>query len=293
MSWLDLALSSALCLGLYDVAKKAAVRDNSVVLVLLASTAAGWCGLVGVTLVTAGPAFALSPLLPSEHALVLLKSAVVSASWLLMLLALQHLPLSVAGPLRATAPLLTLLGAVALLGERPSFGQGCGMAIVVASYLAFAWLGRREGIHFERNRFVGFVAAATVLGAASALYDKILLQRVALPPHTLQFWFTTYNLGIQAAGAALVRSRSGSASPRFSPRLTVPLVGLLLVLADHLYFRALAEPTALVSVVSLVRRGGLLVSFFVGGLLFRERLLAPKALALGLLGVGLLLLVVG
>jgi transporter family protein len=74
-------------------------------------------------------------------------------------------------------------------------------------------------------------------------------------------------------------------------RWSIPTLGMLLVVADALYFSALAQDEALVSVVSVVRRSNVLVSFTLGSLLFREQLLRQKALALlgVLLGLSLLL----
>ncbi len=64
----------------------------------------------------------------------------------------------------------------------------------------------------------------------------------------------------------------------------------LLLLADALYFRALAIPGALVSVVATVRRTNVVISFAIGGLAFRERYRSRKALALVGVLVGLFLL---
>ena len=64
-------------------------------------------------------------------------------------------------------------------------------------------------------------------------------------------------------------------------------MGVLLVVADALYFRALAQPGALVSVVSTLRRTNVVLSFVVGSALFGERNRVPKAVALAgiLLGI--------
>ena len=293
MNWLTLTLASAACLGLYDVAKKAALRDNPVLPVLLLSTLSGFGVLLlelGVMTTVSGlPHFELSPLSAAQHPSVLLKSVIVTASWVFTFLAIKHLPISLATPIRATAPLFTVVGALVLFGERPLGRQWLGMAIVVGAYVAFSAIGKREGIVFRRDRWVGFLFLGTLIGSASGLYDKYLLQELGLPPFTLQFWFTLYGAALQA-GLCLCFRPKPSGTP-FQLRGWILLVGSLLVLADQFYFEAVASDGALISVVSVVRRSNVVVSFAFGALLFRERLLRQKALALAgvLLGLALLL----
>jgi transporter family protein len=68
-------------------------------------------------------------------------------------------------------------------------------------------------------------------------------------------------------------------------------VGVLLVIADALYFRSLAIPGALVSVVSTLRRTNVVLSFALGAIVFGERNRLPKAAALAGILVGIVLLV--
>lgn len=151
---------------------------------------------------------------------------------------------------------------------------------------------KREGIVFRSDRWVGFLFLGTLIGAASGLYDKYLLQELALPPFTLQFWFTFYGAGLQLGlWWWLVRGMPAKGPLEF--RGWIVLVGSLLVVADQFYFEAVASEGALISVVSVVRRSNVLVSFAFGAVLFRERLLGQKALALAGVLVGLVLLLRG
>lgn len=293
MNWLTLTLASAACLGLYDVAKKAALRDNPVLLVLLLSTLSGLALLLlelGLGASVPGlPRFELEPLDWSDHGYVVLKSAIVSASWVFTFFAIKHLPISLATPIRASAPLFTVIGALCVFGERPVGRQWLGMALVLGAYVAFSAIGKREGIAFRSDRWVGFLFLGTLIGSASGLYDKYLLQDLELPPFTLQFWFTLYGSCLQA-GLWWCFARPKAAGPPLELRAWILLVGSLLVLADQCYFEALASDGALISIVSVVRRSNVLVSFSVGALLFRERLLRQKALALVGVLLGLVLL---
>jgi transporter family protein len=139
------------------------------------------------------------------------------------------------------------------------------------------------------NRWLLLLLGGTLVGAGSGLYDKVLLQSMNIAPTTLQFWFATYNMVLQTPLVAAVWWPRRSLDP-FRWRGSVVAVGAFLVLADQLYFRSLASDGALVSVVTLVRRSNVLVSFALGGWLFRERLLARKAIGLIVIAIGLIVL---
>jgi len=297
MTWLVLSLLSALFLGLYDVAKKVSVDDNAVIPVLFACSATGVVLIAPTCLLTWwNPGLAalwgvrVVALSPSAHGLVLLKAGIVTLSWLLTFFALKALPISLASPIRASAPVFTLLGAVALFGESPSTTQWLGIAITLVAYFAFSVIGRAEGIHFSRNRPVWMLILGTLVGAVSGLYDKQLLQGARLPAASMQLWFTIYNTLLQ--GIILLvfwRSKQRKKTP-FRWRWAIPAVAGLLLLADALYFRALAQPHALVSVVATLRRSNVVVSFAVGGLAFHERQRGKKAWALAGVLAGLFLI---
>ncbi len=126
MHWIVASLLSALFLGVYELCTKHAVRDNAVVPVLFFSTLSGaavWAGLLVVQMVHPGtlPASLVAdPLTLVQHLQLVLKSAIVAASWVFTYFALKHLPLSLGSPIRATSPIWTLFGAILILGERPS-----------------------------------------------------------------------------------------------------------------------------------------------------------------------------
>jgi len=302
--WLWLSLASSLLLGLYEVSRKAALGRSAPFTVLLWANVGGLLGL-GVSLLLArnvglaqDAAFYLVPLNRGQHAAVLVKAALVSTSWMMSYSAVKHLPLTVAGPLRSVAPAFTVVGALLWFHEAPSVVQWLGIGIIFAGYLGFARLGKSEGIFYTTSPYVILLVAGTIVGAMSGLLDKHLLQRAHLQPTTLQFWFVVYTTLIQVVLNLSVMARQGRLAARPAwPASHVswlsPLAGVLLVVADQFYFRALAEQGAMVSVVSMVRRSSVLVSFSVGAWLFREQLVQKKALALLVVLSGLLVLITG
>ena len=286
--WTAWILASAVFLAFYDLAKKASVRGNAVLPVLLISATSGTVAYTAV-LWAAGGIGGVFPL-PLHHLiLVSVKTVVVAMSWVLTFMGLRTLPVTIATPIRASAPALVFIVAFFLYGERPSAVQGAGMALVFAGYWAFGWAGRHEGIDFLRSRAVWCAIGGMCLSAVSSLWDKFILQRCAIPVETMQFWF---QVGLVAfyGGLMAVRGMARLGRDEFEWRWTIPMTGVLLVAADWFYFHGLAIPDVSIAAGSLLRRFSVVITFVLGALLFGERNLRRKGIALAAILAGVAML---
>ena len=283
-------MASSVFLAFYDLAKKAGVRDNAVLPVLFFATVAGGAVYVAA-LGAAGGIGAALDVSARDMALICVKSVIVSSSWVLTYCALRTLPITIATPIRASAPALVFIAAFFLYGERPSPLQGLGMLLVFAGYWAFSWAGKHEGIDFLRSRAVWFALGGMCMSALSSLWDKFILQSCAIPVETMQFWFQLGLVAIYALLFGLQRILRLERS-RFEWRWSIPATGILLAAADWLYFHGLAIPDVSISVGSLMRRFSVVITFVLGAVVFRERNLKRKGLALAAILVGVILLCV-
>jgi bacterial/archaeal transporter family protein len=272
MNWIYASLLSAFLLGLYDLCAKHSVRENAVLPVLFFSTLCGaavWLALFAVEIIFPHhlpPGLVADPITFQQHLLLALKSAIVAASWLCTYFAVKHLPVSLAAPVRATSPLWTLLGALVILGERPTLLEMLGVVITITSFVGLSAAGKHEGVDFSRNKWIWFIIAGSILGAASSLYDKYLLARLHFTVPTVQAWFSFY-LAVIFAPFMLGWKLRWWPRQEFHWRWSIPAIALALLAADYVYFSALRQPGALVSLVMSLRRGSALVAF-AGGLLF-------------------------
>lgn len=298
MNWIVASLVSALFLGGYELCTKHAVHDNAVTPVLFLSTLTGalvWVVLLVAQVVHPGllpRAFVTDPLSATQHLQMVLKSGIVAGSWVFTYFAFKHLPLSLGSPIRATSPLWTLFGAVLILGERPTFIETIGVLTTLGSFVGLSWVGASEGVHFHRNKWVLFLIAGTVLGAASSLYDRYLLGRQHFTVPTVQAWFSFY-LVLFFLPLAIGWWRRWWPRNQFQWRASIPLIAIFLLTADYIYFSALTHPEALVSIVMSLRRGSTLVGFLGGVLLFKEKHGWKKLPAVIGILVGMTLAVVG
>ena len=296
--WLTLAFVSAGLLGLYDAAKKKALTGNAVLPVLLLNTficslfflpaiLSAECGLGwfdGTALETAHGSL-------RDHGLVLLKSAIVLTSWIFGYFAMKHLPITIVGPINATRPVMVLVGAMLLFGERLNAYQWAGVVLAVVSLLMLSRSSRREGVDFAHNRWVLFIALAAVTGAVSGLYDKYIMAR--LDPVFVQSWYNLYQFAMMAVVVGILWWPRRRHTTPFRWSWAIPLISLFLTLADFAYLYALQEPDAMISVVSMIRRGSVIVSFLCGAALFHERNLRAKALDLAFILAGMFFLWLG
>ncbi|HEY4415815.1 MAG TPA: GRP family sugar transporter [Verrucomicrobiae bacterium] len=275
MPWVAAILLSAFFLGLYDLCTKHAVRANAVTPVLFFSTLTGasvWLILLLIHAIHPGwlpPSLVTDPLTGKQHLQLMLKSGIVAISWVGTYFALKHLPLSLGAPIRATSPLFTLLGAILILGERPTPLEAIGVLTTLASFVGLSLAGAREGVHFHRNRWFWFLIIGVLFGAVSSLYDKYLLSTLRFSVPTVQCWFSIYLVMFFAPFALGWKLRLWPRN-EFHWRWSIPFIALALLVADYLYFSALKNPQALVAVVMSLRRASTLVAFAGGLYFFRE-----------------------
>ena len=332
--WLTLAFVSATFLGLYDTSKKASLKDNAVLPILLLNTifstiifspflidyigGFGWfdgsfldtvpfsliggeaqhaanhavehfacmAGTAGKTniLLSINDLSLTHPELRA-HLLVVLKAFIVLSSWICGYFGLKHLPLTIVGPINATRPVLVLVGAMLIFGERLNIYQWIGVAFALSSIFLMSRAGKKENIDFKRNKWIWCVAAATIMGAVSGLYDKFIMK--SLSPMFVQSWFNFYQMIIMMVICAFLWYPKRHNTTAFTWKWSIPLISLFICIADFAYFSSLNNPESMISVVSLVRRGSVIVSFTCAVLIFKERNIKAKLLDLALLLTGM------
>ena len=289
MDWTMWILLSAVFLALYDIAKKSSVRGNAVLPVLLCSTCFGCTAFLSGLALTGELSPSLAAVTRETAALAAAKSVIVAASWVFTFTALRTLPVTIATPIRASAPAIVFVAAFFVYGERPTPVQLVGMAAVFAGYFAFSWAGRGEGIDFLRDKAVWCAFAGMICSAMSSMWDKYVFQCRGADVEAVQLVF---QMGLVCVYALLFAGRAALRlhGDRFEWRWSIPLVGVLLAAADWLYFTGLAIPDVPISVASLMRRFSVVLTFVFGARFFHETNLRRKALALALLLAGIALL---
>ena len=214
----------------------------------------------------------------------------MSGSWILAYLALKHLPITIVTPIRSAGPFFTFIGAIVIYKESPNFIQWIGFFLIIFSVILYSRIGKKEGINFKHNKWIFAIIGATFLGASSGLYDKFLIQNLSLNPQTLQFWFCLYTILILLVILTITWFPYAEKRNAFKFRWSIVAVGVLLVLADYFYFKALQDPDALIMLLSAIKRSQLIIAVVVGGLVFKEKNKRQKLVPLAGIMIGVFLI---
>lgn len=306
--WLLLAFVSATFLGFYDSSKKASLKDNAVLPVLLINTVFSTILFSPFLIDYLGEmGWFVNPLLSTDpymtgaeisadatrnaHLLVILKAFIVLSSWILGYFGLKHLPLTIVGPINATRPVMVLVGAMLLFGERLNGYQWIGVLLSIGSIYMMSRAGKKENIVFTENKWVWCVAGATIMGAISGLYDKFIMK--SLSPMFVQSWFNFYQMIIMTVVCAFLWYPKRHQTTPFHWSWAIPLISIFICLADFAYYTSLHDQDSMISVVSLVRRSSVIISFICGAIIFKERNLRAKALDLALILMGMIFIWIG
>ena len=305
MLWLGLAFLSATLLGFYDVFKKQSLKENAVIPVLFLNTLFSSLIFLPFILLSLtegnaleGSIFHVTVEGWEVHTYVVLKSLIVLSSWTFGYFGMKHLPLTIVGPINATRPVMVLVGALLVFGERLNLYQWIGVLLAIFSFFMLSRSGKKEGINFKQNKWIYFVVLASILGAVSGLYDKYLMAPtedggLGLNRMVVQSWYNIYQLGMMGIIMMLLWYPKRKTTTPFHWHWCILLISIVLSAADFVYFYSLSLDGALISVVSMVRRGSVIVSFLCGALFFREKNLKSKAADLLLVLLGMVFLYLG
>ena len=277
--WLWLTVCSALLLGIYDVFKKQALKRNGVYWILVGST--------GLTTLFLSPF--LSAISLHDHLCILIKAVLVSASWVSGLIAMKHLPLTTVSTIKASRPMFVVIFSIILFGERLSPLQWLGVAIVMAALFLSSRSKRHETDKANSAKGMVAMVVSVLSGAASALYDKHILS--GFEPLALQSWTNLYITALLALILLIQYLADKEHFQGFAWDWRILIIAVLITAADAAYFFAIKDPDAMLSVISIIRRCSVLVTFLGGALILKEGQIRDKALDMVLMmaGVGLLL----
>lgn len=294
--WILRALLSAFWLGIYDVFKKKSLSDNAVIPVLSLSILLSF-GLLAPYLIVSlfhpdaqkllGD-FYVPNVSAEVHLAIFVKSVIVLGSWICAYFGMKHVPITIFSPIRATQPLWTVICATFIFSESLSIAQVVGVSITLVSFFLFSQIGKSEGISWKANHWIWLIILATICGSASGLYDRHLMNHY--PRMAVQVYSTMYQSVLMLLVMFSIWFPLREKTTPFTWRWSILGISICLMIADYLYYEALSNKDAMISIVSTIRRSGAVVPFLYGAFMLHEKNIKKKSVLLFgvLLGVAIL-----
>lgn len=281
-----LVVAASLCWSGLDWARKALSAHASPIPILIVLSF-GQAAVLLPWILSTGGALAVSPgyWLPGLGSLALN----ILANWLFMR-AVMIAPLSLTVPYLALTPMFTALMAIPLLGEWPAVPQAAGIVLTVAGALTLnpdAANGVKAMLtSFYRERGSAYMVVVALLWSLASPLDKLAMGHASVSFHSfvLCLGLPLVFLGILAGQRQLATLRA----PLGRPGVMLLAVGFGV---GALVMQLTAMQVIFVGLVEAVKRViGLAMAALLGRMFFNEPITRQKAIALGLMAVGVSLI---
>lgn len=282
MAWVWLVLGYGALKGVREVVKKQAVRKSAVLEVLFFYT------LFSFVLVLPDAPNAMG-LTAGQALLTLLKSFVIFIAWLCGFYAIEQMPVSLYGVLDLSRMLFSTLLGVVLLGEKLGLTQVAGLALVLGG-LFMLRLRRRDGALAGEPvspRAVALAIACCLLNSVSATLDKVLMR--TMTSAQLQFWYMLFLSALYALFLVVRREKldwKGALKNGW-----IWLLSLLIIASDRMLFIANGIAGSRLTVMTLLKQSGVLVTIVGGRLFFHEKDTLYKLLCAAVVVAGIVIAV--
>ena len=259
--WMLQVLLYGLLKGMREIVKKKSLGKSSVIEVLFFYT------LLGFFMVCPDALNAGGVLWP-QIGLIAVKSFVIFLAWIFSFKAIKKMPISLYGVLDLSRVLFATLLATFVMGEVLSRQQIAGLILVAGGLLLLKGVPQKSKQDDRVAPIIVVLAfASCLLNAISGLLDKILMQEIN--SSQLQFWYmlflVLFYLVYIIASKTKVRVRETIKNP------WIWILAILFIIADRALFLANQNPDSRISVMTLIKQSGCLVTILGGKLVFHEK----------------------
>lgn len=264
--WIWLVLLYGVLKGIREIVKKKALGQNSTIEVLFMYTFLSFA----MVLPTAKQAMGVEP---RFYFYIAMKSFFIFLAWMCSFRAIKRMPISLYGVLDLSRVLFATLLGVIVLQEVLGFPQMIGLLLVSAGLLFLKYkpkslreAGTLAGETVEA-KFVVMAFLSCLLNALSGLLDKLLMRDIT--SSQLQFWYLLFLTLFYLA--FMLISRMPVNWKRAVCNKWVWLLSLLIVIADRALFVANGMEGSKVTVMTLLKQAGCVVTILAGRFLFQEK----------------------
>lgn len=297
MTWMLLVLVYGLLKGAREIAKKKAMEKNTVMEVLVIYTLLSFVFVIPQAPQAGG-------LEPIYFLWIAIKSFSIFLAWICSFRSLKKLPVSVYGVLDLSRILFATSLGVLVLGETIATFQGIGLIFVCCGLvlLKFKPAFLKKLFHVDEspitltpdtvvksdetteissnciqnntpvkqeksvNFYIFLAFLSCMLNAVSGFLDKVLMKDIS--SSQLQFWYMLFLIAYYLIYVLIFRVKI---SPTVLKNGWVWLLAIMFVIGDKVLFIANGDPASKITIMTLIKQAGCLVTILGGKFVFKEK----------------------
>lgn len=278
--WIWLVLLYGVLKGVREIVKKKALEKNSTMEVLFMYTFLSFAMVLPSAKISMGAE-------PRFYFYIALKSFVIFLAWMFSFRAIKRMPISLYGVLDLSRVLFATMLGVAVMQEALGTFQVIGLILVSAGLLLLKYRpghmrasSMGEGVEVK---YVLMAFASCLLNAVSGLLDKILMRDIT--SSQLQFWYLFFLTGFYLLYILIARAPINW--KRAFCNKWVWLLSLLIVVADRALFTANGMEGSRITVMTLLKQAGCVVTILAGRFLFEEKNTTHKLVCAAIIIAGI------
>lgn len=278
--WILLVLLYGILKGVREIIKKKALQRNTVMEVLIVYTALAFIMVLPDCKNAAG-------VKPHYLIWIAVKSFVIFLAWILSFKAIKKMPISLYGVLDLSRVLFATLLGVTVLREVMSAPQIVGLVLVCLGLLMLNSTRKLSSYKSEKveTAYVAIAIASCMLNALSGLLDKILMKSVT--SSQLQFWYMLFLLLFYLAYILVTRTKI-----RWTYTLKnywIWILSFLFIIADRALFAANGMEGSRITIMTLIKQSGCLVTILAGKFIFKEKNIGYKLICAVVIILGIVI----
>lgn len=313
MIWMLLTLLYGVTKGVREIVKKKSLEKSTVAQVLFFYSLLGFLMLFpDIKNITGVEA--------NKMLYIAIKSFIIFIAWIASFHAIKKIPISLYGILDLSRVLFATLLGVVVLNEQLKFNQFIGLFCVATGLLMLKFRGNIKFLNkkdaskkdnTEENvkwYYVFFAFLSCLLNAISGLMDKILTKDKFITPSQLQFWYMFFlvvfyfiYLVVEAfiINQKKLKNDQGEKGLGWLVKVVdwkgvitnywIWILSILFIIADRALFVANAYPDSRVTVMTLIKQSGCLVTILAGKFIFKEKHIRYKLLCAFIIILGIII----
>ena len=288
MWWMLLVLFYGVLKGVREVVKKMALKKNGVIEVLFFYTFLAFL-FVLPSAKDAGGLYGM------DYFWIALKSFFVFLAWIFSFKAIKKMPISLYGVLDLSRVLFSTLLGVVVLDETLGFMKTLGLIFVSSGLLLLKYrppflkskqeeIVTRQTSDNVKTIYIVFAFLSCILNALSGLMDKILMKD--MNSSQLQFWYMLFM--VIYYGIYMIATKT-KLSRNIWKNGWIWLLSILFVLADKALFIANGMAESQVTIMTLLKQSGCVVTILAGKFIFKEKKAGYKLFCAAVIVIGIVI----